>query len=840
MALRRPFAANTVRLRSEELETREVPAFYAVQGFNDTNAPSTAPLGGDGSAATPFLMDTLRSAVVAANQTAANDTIILQAGTFNLTYGGPGENFGYSGDLDVFSASTYGTLTVNGAGASTVVRGYGGFNDRIFDVQVGGNLTLNNLTLSNGFVPTGYGDGGAIAAYNSTLTINASTLTNNQTYGGSGGAIAFTGGFQTLTITDSEISNNRAARDGGGISINSYGGTFDLTRSRVDGNQIVGFLGAAGGGIAVLTTTTTTVTDSTISNNAAYGIIFYGGAGGGVYTRGPLALVRSTVYGNVVTGGDATGAGLTIGGDARGGGVYFDPSSGTLTITNSTVSGNRVAGGNATTTITGAFAYGGNAEGGGVYAASGTVTVRNSTITLNNATGGTATAPDGSFPGGSAGGGVSTASKLPFSVGSTIVAGNTLGGFATIGVGPDVFGTFTSAGSNLIGDVTDSGPTGFVNGTSGDIVGGEGNPVIDPLLGPLADNGGPTFTHALLAGSPAIKAGSNLLSLTTDQRGDGFPRSFGGATDIGAVEFQPVEPPPPPPAVSTFRTAVGSGSGQASVVKVYDTAGDQIFTLNPYEPTYTGGVNVATGDLNGDGIEDIVTGALSGGGPRVVVFDGATGAVLRDFFAFEAFERGGVFVAIGDADGDGDNDIITGAGVGGGPRVRAFNFADLATVQSYFAFDDTEFRGGVTVAFAGGAIIAGRGPGGTAEVSVFDVAGGAFTIFAAYESSYTGGVYVAAGPGIVVTGPWTGSPRARVFTLAGTSAGFPDFLAFDGQGDGLRVGTGGTATVPTLLLGYGGGPGLTGNDVNEFFADQTALPGFNAFDPDPAGGVFVG
>ena len=832
MALRRPFAANTVRLRPEQLEARDVPAFYAVQNLIDGSV-SLTPIGGDGSAGNPFLMTNLRSAVVAANQTSVDDTITLQAGTFNLSYGGAGENAAYFGDLDVQSASSYGTLTVTGAGAAnTVVRGYGGFADRIFDVLSGGNLTLNNLTVSNGFVPSGYGGGGAIAAYNGTLTINASTLTNNQSYGGSGGAISFIGGFQTLTITDSVISNNTAAVDGGGISFASYSGTLAITRSRVDGNRVNAPFGQAqGGGIAIFTSSTTTITDSTISNNQANGVIFYGGSGGGLFTRGAVTLTGTTVSGNIVTGGDVTGAGLVYGGDAFGGGASVEAGA-SLTLTNSTVSGNQARGGDATTTQVNSLAVAGDAQGGAVYAPYGGVTVRNSTVTLNNAVAGTATASSGAayqIAGVALGGGLFRGTSGTFSVGSTIVAGNTVTG----GSNPDVSGTFTSAGNNLIGDGT--GSTGFTNGANGDLVGTAASPV-DPLLGPLADNGGPTFTHALLAGSPAINAGSNPLNLATDQRGGTFVRS-NGATDIGAFEVQPVVPPPP---ASAFRTAVGSGAGQASVVKVYDPAGAEVFALNPYEATYTGGVNVATGDLNGDGVEDIVTGALQGGGPRVVVFDGATGTVLRSFFAFEAFERGGVFVAVGDADGDGDNDIITGAGVGGGPRVRAFDFADLATVQSYFAFADTDFRGGVTVAYSDGFIVAGRGPGGLPEVSVFSIDTGAIAVFLAYEDTVTGGVFVAASNGVIATGPGNGGPRARFFTVAGTSAGFPDFFAFDGAGNGLRVAFGGTTAAPSLLLGYGGGPGLTGNDVEEILGDQTALPGFNAFDPDPAGGVFVG
>jgi hypothetical protein len=100
-----------------------------------------------------------------------------------------------------------------------------------------------------------------------------------------------------------------------------------------------------------------------------------------------------------------------------------------------------------------------------------------------------------------------------------------------------VSGAFTSGGHNLIGDGT--GSTGFVNGVNGDQVGTAVNP-IDPMLAPLANNGGPTKTHALLVGSPAIDRGDNTGAPATDQRGVGRPRDGDGnasrIVDIGAFE----------------------------------------------------------------------------------------------------------------------------------------------------------------------------------------------------------------------------------------------------------------------------------------------------------------
>jgi hypothetical protein len=184
-----------------------------------------------------------------------------------------------------------------------------------------------------------------------------------------------------------------------------------------------------------------------------------------------------------------------------GGGV----SAGTATLTNSTVSGNSAA------------------FGGGISA--NDATLLNCTVVENIAQtgGGLFHQFDPIIP-------------RVFSVKNTIVALNLI---KVGGSGSDINGAFASQGHNLIGDGI--GGTGFANGINGDIVGTSFNP-IDPKLGPLANNGGKTKTHALLAGSRAIDAGDNAGVPATDQRGAGFPRkkdgNFNGVAvvDIGAFE----------------------------------------------------------------------------------------------------------------------------------------------------------------------------------------------------------------------------------------------------------------------------------------------------------------
>src|SRR5205823_4668620 len=144
--------------------------------------------------------------------------------------------------------------------------------------------------------------------------------------------------------------------------------------------------------------------------------------------------------------------------------------------------------------------------------------------------------------------------------------------------------------------------------------------------------------------------------------------------------------------------------------------------------TFTGGMFVAAGDVNSDGIADIITGTDVGGGPRVQVFDGKTRLAIRNYFAYESSFRGGVRVAAGDVNGDGMTDIITTPAEGGGPRVTAFDGRDLSVLSNFFAFDPTD-RAGVYVAagdFTGddvAEIVVGQGATTNPLVRIFTASG---------------------------------------------------------------------------------------------------------------------
>jgi hypothetical protein len=122
-------------------------------------------------------------------------------------------------------------------------------------------------------------------------------------------------------------------------------------------------------------------------------------------------------------------------------------------------------------------------------------------------------------------------------------------------------------------------------------------------------------------------------------------------------------------------------------------------SFDAFAATFRGGVNVAAGDLFGNGYDDIVTGAGPGGGPQVSVFDGESRQLLESFYAFNPSFAGGVSVGVGEG-ANGRATIQAAAGPGGGPQVNTFDAQTLALLGSFFAYDPS-FQGGVNLAAGG-------------------------------------------------------------------------------------------------------------------------------------------
>jgi hypothetical protein len=366
----------------------------------------------------------------------------------------------------------------------------------------------------------------------------------------------------------------------------------------------------------------------------------------------------------------------------------------------------------------------------------------------------------------------------------------------------------------------------------------------------------------------ASTAGGNLVAQVTGS-GSTYTVSVTGMTSTGTVAASVIAGAAQDAAGNlslaststdnevTFRTplhlfAVGAGPGKLPLVRAYNADGTLHISFLAYAAAFAGGVSVAVGDVNGDGSDDIITGAGFGGGPHVKVFDGVSGAVLYSFFPYSTEFRGGVFVGVGDVNGDGFADIITGAGAGGGPHVEVFSGRTGALLDSFLAYNPA-FSGGVNV--AGGDInhdghadiITGAGPGGGPHVEVFSGLNLALLrSFLAYAPNFTGGVFVGAGDinadgfADIITGAGSGGgSHVEVFS-GGNQSLLASFFAYPGFTGGVRV-------AGTDLNGDGRADIITGEGpdgeprVKAFSGlDLAPLQDFLAFDPTYVGGIYVG
>lgn len=527
--IRRVLVASALVLGASAVASPALAAVFTVNDTSDRIDVNPA----DGICRTAVNTCTLRAAVMQANASAGPDTIRLQGGaTYALTRPGA-DDTARNGDLDIWQNVQ---ITVLPAGALATVRGNGMMNDGIFHVLAGNNVRFERVVVDQqGAGTTGVGiriEAGARLTTDRVQVVRCVTTTN-------GAGIRNLG---NLTMINSLVGLNRASRASGGGVFNARGAVLSLSSTNFRTNT------ATGSGGAIYSLGRVTVQQgSTLVNNSAWrgGGIFQeaggtsiagstltlnqasdkGGAlfqeagrtsivsstltrnqasdkGGAAFvTAGALDMIRSTADSNV--------AGLS-------GGALWNSAGGVMTLVNSTLSGNRA-----------------QRHGGAIYNDDdGRLRAFSTTIATNVA--------DSNNDGNGSGGGVFNATRGDALTTGAIVARNTRRLVAP--AWNDCNGTVRSGGHNLVGTRS---ACGFIAAGT-DQVGAPATP-IDPRLGPLAPNGGPTRTHALLAGSTAIDRGNPAgcrdqtgAILTTDQRGVARPRDGNGdgsaICDIGSYE----------------------------------------------------------------------------------------------------------------------------------------------------------------------------------------------------------------------------------------------------------------------------------------------------------------
>ncbi len=633
--------------------------------------------------------------------------------------------------------------TVPSTVANLLDGGPGSLRDAIANTPVGGvvdfqpgltgtiTLTSGALTIGNDLAINGPGAG--------ILTVSGDQ--ESTVFDITGGTVAMSG----LTVADGAAVGGEL---GGGIANN---GDLSLTDLVVTGNSsaaVPNGIFNSGGGID--NQGQMTITDCVVSGNTSPG------GGGGIQNRGALTVADSTLTGN--------SAGYGGGGIAN---------LGTMTVESSTFSGNSAGntGGaiwtfdsmayNGQTLVVSCTFNGNSATSGGALSSNmGNVTLSSSTISGNTAS------ADG-------GGIVGDVGQLA----NTLIAGNQAAS------APDLSGTVgEDQGNNLIGD--GDGGSGFV---ASDLVGTAAQP-IDPLLGPLQDNGGPMPTMALLPGSPAIDAGDNAATPGLyDQRGPGYPRIVNGTIDIGAFESNIL-------AVQNNNDS-GAGSLRQAILDANGTPGNYtisfvpgvagVISLDNPLPTLSGDI-----DLEGPGALRLTVQPSSG--DKFGVFTVGSGAVVT---------LAGLTIADGTAASGG---ILND---GGTLTVR-----DCAVAGSSGGGIDNASG---TLTISDSTIAGNSGPNGGGIVNAATLTLRNSTIA---DNTATGG---GSGGGIDNTGTLTVSSC----TIAGNTA--------SGAGGGVFNGGAGTATINNTLVAQNQAP--TGPDAAGAFVSQ----GHNLIGDGDGGSGFV-
>jgi hypothetical protein len=724
-------------------------------------------------------------------------------------------------------------VTVNGPGPSTLSIN-GDHRFQLFSIGAGATVSISGLGIVNGL---SNGPGGAIANEGS-LTLTNCTVSGSRAATGNGGGIY--NDHSALTLVNCTVSNNvDSSGNGGGIYNND--GTVTLVNCTIAGNT----LGPSANGAGLyLNAGSANLTNVTIANNQA------AGDGGAIFVNGgSLTVSCSTIADN--SAAPRTGGGIAV-------------SAGTVSLNNTIIAGN-TAGGSmdvlGTITSAGSDLVGDGTGSAGLVNGVNGNQVGTSAAPMNPHLGvlqnnGGLTPTMALLPGSPAiGAGNSTNAPASDQRGyrRVVNGGLDIGAYeyqppaTTIRLAPLAA---VNVGQAITLSATVAATTPGSNIPQGTVT------FLD---------GGRTLGHAALSNGRA--------SLTLAPLPGGSHRitaRYSGLTQ-GDYQLAPAASTPVNQFVQGGIFAISGASGRVQVRRTSD--GALLADFAPYGAGYTGGVSVAVGDVNGDGYLDVVTGQQVGSA-EVKVYDGKSfidgtfnaanpdASLVTHFLAYDPVYHVGVNVAVGDINGNGFDDIVTGASAGN-PHVKVYSGLDIANksfrpdapetslLTSFFAYG-LQFNIGVNVAVGdingdGFADIVTGATAGNPHVKVYDGAGIArdnvgyqaenhiLNQFFAYGLQYNIGVNVAVGDvngdgyGDIITGAAAGNPHVKVYDGKSVGAGaaaesnvIDQFFAYglqfnvgaavaatDFDGDGMaEILTGASTGTPHFRVVHGNATGV--------------------------------
>ena len=637
-----------------------------------------------------------------------------------------------SGNLTLRNSTLSGNLALGGNGGAAGLGGY--------DSGGGGGLGGNGSINGNGGGPNGGaggsgslggrgGNGGPGGGGGGAVS---SALGGDGGFGGGGGGggaggRAGDGGFgggggsggdHVSNGTNARFGTGRGEAGDGGFGGGTGGGTHDSVQD----------IGLGGGGGA--------------------------GLGGAIFNVGTVVISNSTFNRNTATGGTGINPGKALGG------AIFSRN-GSITLTNSTISGNNAAQGRGiyilgdgatVTAVINNTIIGQNNTSSTDFVATTINAGKTTTSGVNNLIR-TATNFRGTIVSSADPRLATLANKggptftMALNTGSPAISTTPLGTpnldqrgitrtYNDIGAYAPSRSGISSIGSGI-------GSIGSIGSGIGSIGSGISSiQVTPPSLVPTAP---------LVTGTPAASSGgSSTVTLhdpvTGAETGTAIPfPGFSGPIKVISGDFNND---------GIDEIVAGAGFGGGPAIAILDSqTGEVMNAFFAFDPSFTGGVFVAVEDLNGDGVLDIIAGAGPTGGPEVRIFDSRTLNVLRSFYAYAEDFTGGVSVATIDFNHDGLLDLVTGAGPGAAPHVKVFDGATGDILSQWYAYP-ISFTGGVFVA-AGDIgndgtieVVTGAGPGGAPVVAVWDPYTGALLAqFMAYAEDFTGGVRVGVSDG---------------------------------------------------------------------------------------------